>query len=71
MITGGCDSCIDQARERMKDFDSIKQKAKQHAKQNKMAVAICKEGDTGNYFLANPADAFRNQCAVVEIVSDL
>lgn len=66
-----CTTCIDEARERMRDFDNIKQKAKKHAEQNQTAFAICKEGDTGSYFIATAIEAITNGCIIVEIVSDM
>lgn len=66
-----CDSCIDQAKERMRDLDNIRQKARRHAKEQKQALAICKEGDSGNYFVCLAGEAIANACMIVEIVSGI
>ena len=66
-----CESCIDEARERMRSLDQIKIKAKKYAKDNQLAIAICREGPTGDYFIAAAETAIRNQCIIIEIVSQL
>lgn len=66
-----CESCIDEAKERMRDYDNIKDKAKKHAAQTKQAMAICKEGTSGAYFVVGAVKALAEGCIVCEIVSGL
>lgn len=65
-----CESCINEARERMRDYDNIKQKAKQHAKLSQKAMAICKD-ETGAYFLTPAPIAIAEGCAIVEVIYEL
>lgn len=63
-----CESCIDQAKERMRDLDNIRQKASRHAKQSGQAMAICKD-ESGGYFVCEAAEAIGKSCLIIDIVS--
>lgn len=65
-----CDSCVDEARERNRDMESLRDKAKQQAKDEQKAKAICKDETTG-LFIADAKTAIAEHFQIVEFISGL
>lgn len=65
-----CSSCVDEARERNKDMNSLLIKAKQQAIEETKVKAICQDEATG-LFIANAEDAIREHFNVKHFISFL
>ena len=63
-----CESCTDQARERMMDLDNIRLQAKKYAQEINQPVAICQDG---GYYTAPIFEAINNGAHIIEVISNL
>ena len=64
----GCEQCIMSAKAQQQEFENVKFKARQYAKENKISVAIFKEGYTFQFIESQIAIA--GQYPVIEFISE-
>lgn len=70
MTYNTCSTCVDEAKERNRDMDTILIKAKKQAIEDTKVKAICMDEATG-LFIANAEDAIREHYHIKHFVSNL
>ena len=66
----GCDSCVDQARERNREMTNLLIIAKTKAVEENKPKAICNDEASG-FFISDAQAAFTNHFNIVRIVSNV